>query len=137
HDGVVQFEDLQGPVLLRNNATVGGSGGSMASVSTVGGGVVTLDDGSPGFSASGWTTLNGQGFGGHVAVSPSTKAAAVWTFTGLSNGLYRVFATWPSSPNYSTGAPYRIFDGDTLTASASVNQEKAPAGGGPRSGGFL
>src|SRR5262249_13851439 len=95
----------------------------------------TLDDGSPGFTAVGWTsTSSALAFGSRFSISPTSPSTAEWAFTGLTPGLYRVFTTWTSGPDRSTSAPYSIFDDTTLRATALINQEKAPVGG-PRAGG--
>jgi autotransporter-associated beta strand protein len=133
---------LSGDVILKNDALLTGSGQVSSSVSTQGGAARILDDGSPGFNATaGWGTVTGQGgFANNFlraapfAGFPGSPSLASWVFTGLTPGLYRVFATWASGSDRSTSAPYSIFDNTTLQATADIDQEKSPAGG-PRSGG--
>src|SRR5262249_6130003 len=132
---------LSGEVNLRNVASLTGIGQVSGAVSTQGGVVQTLDNGSPGFTATGWSTVTGQGFGNDVAVvAPQavsgSQFTANWSFTGLTPGSYRVLATWTSAPDHSSSVLYTIRDNTTLRSGSRVNQELAPDRG-PRNGGVV
>lgn len=130
--------------ILRNDGQFGGTGDVPGSVTTEGGALQTVDNGGSGFTAVGWTSQSTPlGFDSDIAVSPTSPGSAQWTFTDLTPGLYRVFATWPFDAHnasfnsgLSTAAPYRIFDDATLRATVAVDQEKAPSGG-PHVGGVV
>src|SRR5262249_50293424 len=90
--------------------------------------VQRLDDGDPGFVTVGeWTTVTGQGFQGDVRVSnPGQGDGAVWAFTGLVPGTYRVAAPWAPGAGRATDAPYLVFRGGTVVSAVRVNQQQAP-----------
>lgn len=89
-----------------------------------------IDDGEPGFSTTGpaWVSFAGQGFNNDVtfALGAGGTEAAIWTFSSLTSGLYRVSATWTEHPNRATNAIYQVFTGSTLLGTETVNQELAP-----------
>ncbi len=90
-----------------------------------------IDDGDPGFSATGgWTTYNGVGAQGDFVYKPvgSGTAPATWTFANLAPGQYRVSTTWQAYSNRVVDAPYSVLDGSMELATVFVNQRQAPAG---------
>src|SRR5262249_7240553 len=95
---------LDGNVTVRNNGTVRGGRFINGDLSTLDGAVVTMDDRDSGFTATaGWglNEFHGGFLNSFRQARPSTSAGvqtASWTFTGLTPGLYRVFATWTSGP---------------------------------------
>jgi autotransporter-associated beta strand protein len=129
-----------GAVVLRNDAFLGGSG-TVSAVSTDSGAGKTIDDGASGFSAtSNWSTVTSAlGFGGDyhrvIPAAGSPISSASWTFTGLTTGLYNVFATWPGDPNNTTAAPFDLSDLH-FQLSSTVNQERAPVAG-PKVGNYI
>jgi len=60
----------------------------------------------------------------HLAGSGTNKAS--WTFSGLETGSYQVFATWTSSSNRATDAPFTILDGAAAEATVDMNQQAGP-----------
>src|SRR5262249_39629878 len=94
--------------------------------------VQIIDDGdavgwfaTPGFSS----TPAGPGFQGDRSfAAPGTGSeAAVWTFTGLTAGIYRIAATWVPNPQYATNTLYALLDGpSTVLGVEYVNQEVTP-----------
>jgi subtilisin family serine protease len=93
-------------------------------------GPVILDNGQPGYTeaGSGWTSWTG-GYGGGFRYSAAGTGSntATWQFTGLT-GYYQVQVTWVAEPNRATNAPFRIYDGASLQATARINQQLAPSG---------
>jgi subtilisin family serine protease/uncharacterized protein (DUF2141 family) len=92
--------------------------------------IYTLDDSSPGFSASGnWANYNGSGVQGnlHYKLAGTGNDNASWTFTGLTPGRYRVSATWVPYGNRVPDAIYYVSDGTSQLGSAQVDQRTMPA----------
>jgi hypothetical protein len=91
--------------------------------------VQIMDNGDAGFTTAGnWTPYPGQGYQNdiHYAAAGSGADTASWTFSGLSPGQYRVSATWSTSSNRATNAPYTVFDGASPLSTVLFNQELAP-----------
>ena len=94
-----------------------------------------VDDGDAGYTPVGFQTLSaGPGFLNDVSYPTAPGGAgidtATWTFSGLTNGVYRVSATWqlPGNPN-SNNAPFSIYDAATATGapvSVIIDQTQAP-----------
>jgi hypothetical protein len=92
-----------------------------------------IDDGATGFSVAGnWTTQTGVGNAGDIrsrAGGGVGNVQALWTFTGLTAGSYRISASWTAQTNRASNAPYTIFDGTTSGTNLSTvlrNQRLAP-----------
>lgn len=92
-----------------------------------------IDDGDTGFIQTGaWSIANGVGFqndlrtanAGAPADTPSNLA--IWTFTGLVPGAYRVSATWVPQSGAATNSPFTLTGGVPLTV--NVNQQLNPNG---------
>ncbi|MHC4874971.1 MAG: choice-of-anchor D domain-containing protein [Planctomycetota bacterium] len=77
------------------------------------------------------------GFGGdqHTIRGADDTDRAIWTFDGVTPGLYRVSATWSvendadlhvGRSTLDTNAPFTIYDGATAVAGAVVNFQEAP-----------
>lgn len=82
-----------------------------------------------------WNDDSNSGFAGSHLFSQSDAFdignvhSAFWTFNGLSDGLYRVSATWPDNldePAHATDAPFTIRDGGNTLAVIPVNQRLEP-----------
>ncbi|MFL5240612.1 MAG: PKD domain-containing protein [Gemmataceae bacterium] len=124
-------------LILRNDALLSGSGGVHGEFFNLGGAVRTLDNSSTvGFTATGgWTPVTGQeGFSNNfIRAAPfgdsGTGSVASWDFTNLTPGLYRVFATWTSGSDRSTGARYSILDKTVSRGTFFVDQEQASTNG--------
>ncbi len=89
-----------------------------------------IDNGSPGFQTTGkWTgPFSGQGFQNDVHFSyPDDQDSATWTFNGLSDGTYRVSATWSTHDNRATNTPFTVLDGSVKRDTIRVNQQLAPS----------
>ena len=106
-------------------------------------GSIVIDDGDPGFTLTGtWQNTSVFGFGADVKAAgtgyvPGTGAKkALWTFTGLADGIYQVDTTWLSGTDRAINAPYVLRNGvaGPTLASVTVNQQTAPSGA-PSSGG--
>ena len=90
---------------------------------------IIIDDGDVGYSTDGdWLIANDQGFNGDVQFIAGGvgQNSASWTFTNLANGIYVPAVTWTAISNRAPDARYSIFDGNTLVASAILNQELPP-----------
>ena len=91
---------------------------------------ITVDDGDAAFLTQGaWSQggivgAHGGGYRFHAAGGGSN--VATWSFQGLSNGNYEVFATWISHANRASNASFAIWDGNALEQSVEVNQRLAP-----------
>jgi hypothetical protein len=92
-----------------------------------------LDDSQPSVytQSAGWTSSSG----GYLntlkyATGSSPLKTAEWSLNYLTNGVYRVSATWVQSSNRATNAPYSVIDGPsstgTLLGTTPLNQELAP-----------
>jgi prepilin-type N-terminal cleavage/methylation domain-containing protein len=102
---------------------------------------LVADDEDPGYSDVGgdWITDTGVGFQNdrrrHAHVvglpAPDNSEMAVWTFTNVPAGWYRVQATWTAASDQVTDASYTLYDGATLLADfpvGAVNQQATPNG---------
>ncbi|ADV63588.1 hypothetical protein Isop_3023 [Isosphaera pallida ATCC 43644] len=91
-------------------------------------GLQLADNDDSSFQTTGFTRYAGSGFHGslHAAPSGNGQAEAVWTFSGLTPGTYRLAATWTAQINRATNAPFTIRSGSNLIASIAVNQRLAP-----------
>jgi prepilin-type N-terminal cleavage/methylation domain-containing protein len=83
-------------------------------------------------TGGGWTTGAG-GYGDdvrrHELQSPPTDNA-VWTFSNVSIGRYKVLVTWPVSAGLTTNAQYYVKGSDSVEyACQAVNQTSDPDGG--------
>lgn len=94
-------------------------------------GVVHADDGDPAYSdtATGWSTVTGQGMDGDYRIHASGSGAdkATWSFGVQPAGQYKVLATWVAASSNGNKVPYKVFDGSTLLKSTTVNQRNAPS----------
>lgn len=71
----------------------------------------------------GWLQYNGLGYSSDLKyIAYNVTGSATWTFSGLANGNYRVYATWVEATNRTTAAPYTV-QGQLV----SVDQKVAPA----------
>jgi hypothetical protein len=61
----------------------------------------------------------------HYHAVGSGANVATFSFTGLTPGTYRVFATWLQNANRGTNVPYTLNNGSTQTT-VTVNQQVAP-----------
>jgi hypothetical protein len=88
------------------------------------------DSAAQGFTATNsWTAYSAVGYLGNMHYSAGGWGAnlATWTFT-VTPGQFDVSATWVSSPNRATNAPYTVLDGATPVGTIPVNQQVAPSG---------
>lgn len=86
-----------------------------------------IDNGGAGYSetGAGWGTWQGEGeYGSNFRYASSAGNTATWAFSGLANGIYDVYGTWPGSASRTAAAPYSFSDS---LASTAVNQKVAPA----------
>ncbi len=93
--------------------------------------VQIVDNGDAAFAAVGqWTRWTGQGFDSdiHESLPGNGSDVAIWTFTGLMPGRYRIAATWTHYTNRATNAPFTILDDATPLTTVYVNQRLAPTG---------
>jgi hypothetical protein len=94
--------------------------------------VKTIDNGDPGFTATGsWHAQSSKNgfekdiqFANKAEKNDKTAATATWTFTGLAAGQYCVSVTSPASPSYASDAPFSVFDDTTLLRTVRVNQKQ-------------
>ncbi len=91
-----------------------------------------IDDGDPGYAqTAGWVNLTNTlayqlDYDYHAAGTGANFAT--WTFDGLANGSYEVFAKWIAFGNRASNAPYTILDGATPRGTIVVNQQNSPTG---------
>jgi len=88
-----------------------------------------IDDGDSGFLQTGaWSLTNGIGFNNDLrsANAGDSSDLALWTFTGLAPGAYRVSATWVPRSGAASNAPFTLTGGTPLTV--NVNQQLNPSG---------
>jgi len=91
---------------------------------------LTLDDGSPAYSDTGWST--GSFSGGYesdyrYSAPGDGSDYAEWAVTGLEPGTYQVYVTWVANNTYrATDAPFEILDGTTSETTVTVDQTQAP-----------
>jgi glucose/arabinose dehydrogenase len=78
---------------------------------------------------SDWVTSNPDGYNGRVRSSVGGKGdTATWQAAGLLSGTYDVEVTWPAYSDGAIHATYKIYDGDTLLSTVTIDQTQAPAG---------
>ncbi len=95
--------------------------------------VLVVDDGD--------TAFNTQGTGWQEVASADSyqddcqtidpgdgSKVATWQFTGLAAGWYDVRVTWLEDDEYSSTAPFEVFDGADSKGSYAVNQQAPPTG---------
>ena len=89
-----------------------------------------IDDGDSGYSETGSGRWNAfpVGYGGDSRWNSSGTGTdqASWTFTGLVEGTYALYTTWPEGYSRPDNAPYTILDGSTELATVRKNQQLAP-----------
>lgn len=88
-----------------------------------------LHSGDAGFRTAGrWNAVATQGKPATVPTSAAGGGGsrAVWTFSGLRSGLYRVSATWPAQANLASDAQFTVVNGTKPFAPVVVNQSVAP-----------
>jgi prepilin-type N-terminal cleavage/methylation domain-containing protein len=95
--------------------------------------VLIGDDGDDGYSGTGdWiaesSTLAFQGDQRRHAAAQNSADTAVWAFSNIPAGWYRVEATWIAAADQAADAPYTIYDNQTLIDSLRINQQNAPNG---------
>ncbi|MDX1948449.1 MAG: choice-of-anchor D domain-containing protein [Pirellulaceae bacterium] len=122
-----------GTISLANSTADGSFDLSLsATVSTVPPAVVrTIDNGASGFTTTGsWTRITGVGRESdmHYANKGNGSSVAIWTFTGLEAGTYRVSVTWRQSGSYATNAPFTVYNGTSAVGTVRVNERLAPSG---------
>lgn len=96
-------------------------------------GVQLADNASPSYTESGKGWVGGEN---EEAVEENYRlhpgsdplASATWTFPGLVDGTYEVFATWPAHDSRTVAASYTLFDGPVEKGARLVNQRLAPIG---------
>jgi hypothetical protein len=89
-----------------------------------------IDNGGSGYTQTGgWTNLtNTLAFqlDYDYAAAGSGRATATWSFNGIPNGSYQVFARWIPFVNRATNAPFTILNGTTPISTVLVNQQLPP-----------
>jgi len=90
--------------------------------------LVVIDDGSGGYSDTGFTVYGGEGYQSDVRQSTAGAGkTATWTFHNLNpDTTYRVSATWTSHANRASDAPYTIRDTVGGDITYRVNQKVSP-----------
>ena len=95
---------------------------------------IVIDDGTSGYTASGFTVLSGKSNPGGYGGSESTAAAgtgsktATWSFGGLEAGAtYKVAVTWKTLSGAASNSPFKVIDGANTVASVAVNQQVNPS----------
>ncbi|MCA9092844.1 MAG: cadherin domain-containing protein, partial [Planctomycetaceae bacterium] len=82
------------------------------------------------FDPYGYRGVNGSALQYRSSPSPSvTLDSYTWNFNNVSEGLYRVYTTWPTpdrTGSYFFEAPYTIYDGPTPASTTIVNQRMQP-----------
>lgn len=92
--------------------------------------VTIRDDGGADFSATGgFIRTLGQGLQGDVsfAAAGTGSETAIWTFNGLTPGVYRVSVTYTADVDRATDARFSVLDDTTSLGTVQVNQQRAPA----------
>ena len=95
--------------------------------------VTLVDNADPGYAESGsswqgWTSTDNYQGDCRYAPAGTGQNTATWTFQNLDpTKHYEVYATWNSSGNHATNAPYTVYDGTTALATVQINQQPAPS----------
>jgi hypothetical protein len=103
---------------------------------------IIIDDGDAGFSFTGtWQPIDNDpphndniGYGGDILFSEAGDGEnrAVWNFSGLTPGWYRVAVSWaPEIYNFygkSSSAPYMVSDGSKVVGFNTLNYNTTPDG---------
>jgi hypothetical protein len=100
---------------------------------TVGSATITdSDNPGPSFSETGaWAHDVGLGYHNDLdyASAGNGSSTATYAFSGLAGGYYQVSADWDTNTAHATNATYQAYDGGTLVATWTVNQQPTPSGG--------
>ncbi len=123
-DSVGDYTDYTTTITVNS----GGGGGSPS--------FIIIDDSSPtGYSETGpsWSgNADGAAWNGeedYNAEAAVGAATATWTTNQVQPGTqYLVQASWDASSDHCSAAQYNIYDGTTLIATVTVNQQVAPVG---------
>ncbi len=95
------------------------------------GGPRLIDNGGSGWTKIGpWTLVTGKGRDNdvHRTAKGSGTVQTNWTFNGLDNATYWVWASWTSNPNNASNAPFSVYDGTVAKATWRVDQRTASSG---------
>jgi len=91
-----------------------------------------VDDGDAAYTrTAGWSNLTntlGYQLDYDYAPAGNGSSSATWSFVGIPNGQYQVFARWSHFSNRATNAPFTILDLGVPVATVLVNQQLAPTG---------
>ncbi|MBI1337329.1 MAG: choice-of-anchor D domain-containing protein [Phycisphaera sp.] len=92
-----------------------------------------IDDRDAGFTTAGtwgFTVEPGRYYGNDhsYAINGHGANVASYTFTDLTPGQYRVYATWQGDTNRADNTPFAIYDGGEMVTEVRVNQRLQPAG---------
>ncbi len=88
-----------------------------------------VDDGDPDFSLVGvWQSPSTAGFQGDGLFTSANNAGnrAIWSFSGLPDGLYRVSTSYFAENGASTRSPFTVSDANGLLGSVSIDQTQTP-----------
>ncbi|MEX2174847.1 MAG: choice-of-anchor D domain-containing protein [Pirellulaceae bacterium] len=90
-----------------------------------------LDNGASGHTKRGqWNRSTGQGVQEDLdrAAKGTGSSYSTWSFPGIANGKYQVYAAWPGGSTHATNAPFTLYNGSTPTATVRMNQRVASSG---------
>ncbi len=91
-----------------------------------------VDNGDAGFTLVGgdWLGTNSDGYQGDSRSTPGDGDGdrAIWTFTNLPSGTYRVSANYPADPSdtSSTAAPYVVSNQSGPLGTVTIDQSQTP-----------
>lgn len=63
----------------------------------------------------------------YLASSGNGSAVAMYTFSQLPAGAYRIAGNWPGNSNRASNTPFAVKDGNTVVATYPINQQIAPS----------
>ncbi len=95
---------------------------------------IDVDNNTPAWSSLGnWLPMSYGLSGTHrsLAAQGNGDNYAVWTFTGIAPGTYRVLVNWDYAPTevqstFSPSAPYRLYDGTVYRGTYRADQTARP-----------
>ena len=77
---------------------------------------------------AGWTNTAGAAAGTTARAHAAGTGAeyATWTLSRPAGGTYQLFTTWVADPSNATNAAYKVYNGGTLLATVTANQQATP-----------
>jgi Pretoxin HINT domain/Bacterial Ig domain len=76
-----------------------------------------------------WTSETGSGaYGGTDYYTKYEAQTLAWTFDGIANGAYQVFATYPTNSGNAPDAQFTLYNGGTAASTSTIDEQTTLTG---------